>query len=54
MLAKSSPTWQRPRGIIVIGRSSSLTEATRARLRQRNRIRADVLEIWPEKGVSNR
>jgi hypothetical protein len=39
------PTLQRPRGIIVIGRSSSLTDATRTKLRQRNRILAEVLEI---------
>jgi hypothetical protein len=42
---KTLPSVQRPRAIIVIGRSSSLTGTMLTKLRQRNRILGHVLEI---------
>jgi hypothetical protein len=39
------PQIDRPHGYVVIGRRSSLTETTARKLRQRNRIHRDVLEI---------
>jgi hypothetical protein len=39
------PRIHRPRGIVVIGRTKSLTEHTLKKLAQRNRMFVDVLEI---------